>query len=179
MTRKSAVELRLDLGCGKNKREGFTGVDARKFDGKVDIVFDLSKPKWPWKDNSVTEAHCSHFVEHLDAKGRINFVNELYRILKPDAKCQVITPHWCSNRAYGDLTHAWPPVSEMWFYYLDKNWRAGNAPHNDFYMCDFACTWGYSMHPAIVSRNLDFQQDALQFKKEAAQDIICTMVKRV
>ena len=169
--------LKLDFGCGPNKREGFLGVDSRPFDGKVDVVCDLTKP-WQWKDNSVEEGHCSHFIEHLNAAERIHFVNELYRVLIPGGKCQVITPHWASSRAYGDLTHQWPPVSEFWFYYLDKNWRAQNAPHNDGYKCDFNVTWGYNLHPAIVSRNQEYQQHALQFSKEAAQDTIAMFVKR-
>lgn len=167
--------LKLDLGSGKNTREGFEGVDSRDFGQKH--IADLRKP-WPWKDSIVEEAHSSHFVEHLTAPERINFVNELYRVLIPGGKCQVITPHWASNRAYGDLTHQWPPVSEMWFYYLDKNWREQNAPHNDFYTCDFLATWGYSLHQNIVPRNQEYQQHALQFFKEAAQDIICTLTKR-
>lgn len=169
--------LKLDLGCGKNKRDGFTGVDSRQFDGKVDIVHDLTK-KWPWKDNSVEEAHSSHFVEHLTGPERIHFVNELFRVLKPGAKATIITPHWASARAYGDLTHQWPPVSEFWFYYLDKNWRAANAPHNDTYTCDFACTWGHSLHQGIVSRNQEYQVHALTYWKEAAQDMIATFVKK-
>ena len=44
---KAALEaLRLDLGCGPHPKEGFTGVDSRKFPG-VDIVHNLLKP-WPW-----------------------------------------------------------------------------------------------------------------------------------
>jgi SAM-dependent methyltransferase len=190
--------LKLDLGCGKNKREGFHGVDSRPFDG-VDTVVDLvarakgfnvvntehggkeAMPKfrpWPWKEASVEEAHSSHFVEHLHADERIHFVNELYRILKPGGKAQIIVPHWSSCRAYGDLTHQWPPVSEFWFYYLSKSWREVNAPHNDAYICDFEATWGYSLHQGIVSRNPEYQQHALQFFKEAAQDIIATLTKR-
>jgi hypothetical protein len=181
--------LKLDLGSGKNTREGFDGVDSRDFGQKY--IIDLRKP-WPWDDESVEEVHCSHFLEHFTAPERIHFVNELYRVLqspvnaKPGAafaerlagKAQIITPHWASNRAYGDLTHQWPPVSEMWFYYLDKNWRETNAPHNDFYKCDFLATWGYSLNPSIVPRNQEYQQHALQFWKEAAQDIIATLVKR-
>lgn len=169
------AELRLDFGCGKNPREGFEGVDVRDFGQKH--VTDLTK-KWPWKDGSVAEAHCSHFVEHLDAEERIHFVNELYRVLAPGAKCQVIVPHWASGRAYGDLTHKWPPVAEFWFYYLSKEWRATNAPHNDGYSCDFDVTWGYSMHQALVSRNQEYQSNALAWYKEAAQDIIATFTKR-
>jgi hypothetical protein len=168
--------LKLDFGCGKNKREGFLGIDSREFDG-VDQVVDLTKA-WPWKDDSVEEANASHFIEHLTGSQRIHFVNELYRVLIPNGKCQVIVPHWASSRAYGDLTHQWPPVSEFWFYYLDKGWRAVNAPHNDFYTCDFECTWGYSLHPMLMPRNQEYQQHAISFWKEAAQDTICTFKKR-
>lgn len=168
--------LRLDFGSGPNPREGFEGVDCRKFNG-VDHVVDLTK-KWPWKKESVEEAHSSHFVEHLDAQERIHFVNELHRVLIPGGKCQIIVPHWASCRAYGDLTHKWPPVSEFWFYYLDKDWRAVNAPHNDGYTCDFLATWGYSVHESLQSKNQEYQMHALTFFKEAAQDIICTLVKK-
>jgi SAM-dependent methyltransferase len=168
--------LKLDFGCGPNKREGFEGVDCRKFDG-VDHVVDLKK-KWPWKKNSVEEAHSSHFIEHLTAPERIHFVNELYRVLIPGGKCQIIVPHWASCRAYGDLTHQWPPVSEFWFYYLSQEWRDANAPHNDEYACDFMATWGFSMHQMLISKNQEYQEHALYFWKEAAQDIIATLTKR-
>jgi hypothetical protein len=179
--------LKLDFGCGPNKREGFQGVDAIAFVG-VDHVLDVSGKDqqgdfaaWPWADNSVVEAHASHFVEHLTAVERVHFVNELHRVLVPGGTCQVITPHWASNRAYGDPTHQWPPVSEMWFYYLSKTWRAGNAPHTDAqhwplgFSCDFEATWGYAMRQDLVTRNPDYQQNALANYKEAAQDTIATL----
>jgi predicted SAM-dependent methyltransferase len=180
---KAKPELKIDLGCGKNKREGFIGVDARAFKddkGKllVDVVCDLSKKKWPWKDGSVDEAHCSHMLEHLTASERIHFINELYRVLKKGGKCQIITPHWCSSRAYGDLTHQWPPVSEFWYYYLSRDWRAGNAPHNDGYSCDFEAVWGYSIHPAVAQRSPEYQQNAVSYWKEAAQDLIANLTKK-
>ena len=167
--------FRLDLGCGKNVREGFVGVDVRDFGQKV--TADLTQ-RWPWKDGAVAEAHSSHFVEHLAAPQRIHFVNELYRVLEPKGKCQLVVPHWASCRAYGDLTHQWPPVSEFWFYYLSKDWRAANAPHNDAYTCDFEVTWGYSLHPTLGTRNQEYQSFALANYKEAAQDIVATLVKR-
>jgi SAM-dependent methyltransferase len=160
--------MKLDLGAGKNKKEGFIGVDSRAFDG-VDVVADLSQP-WPWADGVVDEVHCSHMVEHLTAPQRIHFVNELYRVLKVGGKAAIITPHWSSARAYGDLTHQWPPVSEFWFYYLAKAWRD--------YTCDFDATWGYSLHPTLMTRNQEFQQFAMNFYKEAAQDLHATLTKR-
>lgn len=167
---------KLDFGCGPNKKAGFYGVDSMKFPG-VDLVFDLTK-KWPWKNESIEEAHASHFVEHLKPMERVHFMNELYRVLIPEGKCSIIVPHWCSQRAYGDLTHQWPPVSEFWFYYLDKEWRKNNAPHNDFYTCDFTVTWGYGLHPAVQPRNQEYQLNAMQFYKEAATDIIATAIKK-
>lgn len=173
--KKEPQLLRLDFGCGKNPREGFQGVDILDFGQKHKV--DLVGP-WPWKNESVEEGHASHFVEHLTAPQRIHFVNELYRVLVPGGKCQLITPHWASCRAYGDLTHQWPPVSEFWFYYLNKEWRAANAPHNDGYSCNFEATWGFSLHPQIAPRNQEYQAHATQFWKEAAQDIVATLVKK-
>lgn len=187
------MTIKLDLGCGKNKiGPDWTGVDCMSFEG-VDVVLNLTEKlksvknkdltithtykAWPWEDNSVDEMHCSHFVEHLTAGERIHFVNEAFRILKPGSSCRVIVPHWASCRAYGDLTHQWPPVSEFWFYYLSEEWRAGNAPHNTDYKCNFACTWGYSMENSLLTKNQEHQQYALQFFKEAAQDIIATLTK--
>lgn len=170
--------IKLDLGCGPNPKEGFIGVDALPFDGKVKIVTDLRK-RWPWKDNSVDEAYTSHFVEHLEAWERVHFIKELYRVLKPEAKCQMIVPHWASCRAYGDLTHKWPPVSEFWFYYLSKEWRKTNAPHSQYGSdVDFQATWGYTLHQDLMARNQEFQQDAITWKKEAVQDVVATLVRK-
>jgi len=174
--------LKLDLGCGPNKREGFQGVDQTAFLG-VDHVLDLRKP-WPWGDASVGEAHSSHFVEHLTALERVHFCNELYRVLIPGGTCQVITPHWASCRAYGDPTHQWPPLSEFWFFYLNKDWRMQNAPHTDAkhlpggFDCHFDATWGYSLRADLTVRNQEYQQMAIQNYKEVCLDTIATLTKK-
>lgn len=179
---------RLDIGCGKNKKEGFIGMDIIAFDG-VDIIMNAGKSRWPYKDGTVDEVHASHFVEHLEPMERARFANEVHRVLKnPEYDnagklvrgfATIITPHWASQRAYGDLTHKWPPVSEFWFYYLDKDWRAINAPHNDFYTCNLVVTWGYALHPEIVSRNPEYQANAMKFWKEACSDTIATIIKKI
>lgn len=175
--------IRLDLGSGPNPRDGYLGVDRIAYNDKV-MAFDLRKGPWPWEDNSVEAAQCSHMLEHLtnldDRWERVTFFNELYRIMKPGGQCHLVIPHWASNRYYGDPTHK-EPFSEMGFYYLDPNWRAGNAPHTDIkhnpsgYNCHWSCTWGYSMHQDLQVRNAKYQQYAMQFYKEACLDIICTM----
>lgn len=209
--------LKLDIGCGKNKKAGFLGVDQYELEG-VDIVADLRLTTWymtklpealrarciqvdedetmhlvvnSWRlpDDSVDEVHCSHLLEHLTNFGdrweRVNFFNELYRVMKVGATCQLIFPHWCSTRYYGDPTHK-EPFSEMGFYYLQREWRlqANNAPHADSsvnphgYACDFGWTLGYGMNPALATRNQDFQMFAIQNYKEAATDILATLTKK-
>lgn len=174
--------LKLNLGCGKSRMEGYVNVDRRKFDG-VDQVAELTE-RWPWPDGIVEEVHMSHVLEHFTGKERVHIFNELYRILVPRGKATIITPHWCSNRAYGDFTHQWPPVSEMLYYYVSKEWRATNAPDNDIewnpegYSCDFEATWGYGMRQDLLVRNSDYQVFAMSNYKEACQDLIATLIKR-
>jgi SAM-dependent methyltransferase len=210
VARTLAPPLKLDFGCGPNPREGFEGVDLYPFGGKVKHVLDVTarepllvpttthgilqadphglgrfKP-WPWADDSVDEAHASHFLEHLTNLGgrweRVWFFNELFRVLKPGGQCAIIIPHWCSNRYYGDPTHK-EPFSEMGFYYIKRDWRLTQAPHTDVsnnpdgYSCDFDAGWGYGLHQALLPRNQEYQQHALQFWKEAAQDIVSTLTK--
>lgn len=178
--------LKLDLGCGPNKKAGFSGVDQYAFPG-VDYVVNLgdrSKP-WPFPDNSVEEANSSHFIEHLTATERVYFMNELYRVLVPGGKCQLVVPYWGSGRAYGDFSHQWPPICEMYFCYLNASWRAGNAPHTDIrwnplgYTCDFDFGCGYNTHPELMGKSDDVQRFMIQFYKEAAQDIVGAITKRL
>jgi len=174
--------VRLDFGCGMHPIEGFEGVDILPMVG-VKHVMDIRQTPWKWANNSVEKAHASHFIEHLNATERCAFYNELYRVLVPGGTCQIITPHWASNRAYGDPTHQWPPVAEMSFYYLSAEWRKTQAPHTDAkhwpkgYACNFVSTWGYAPHQLLLTRNTEYQQHALQFWKEAAQDLLCTLTK--
>ena len=178
-----ATTLKLDFGCGPNPREGFEGVDRIKFKG-VTHQLDIACERWPWKDGTVAEAHASHFLEHLTNVQRVHFVNELWRILVLGGTCQIIVPHWASNRAYGDPTHQWPPVSEMWMYYLNREWRKSQAPHTDIeywpdgFMCNFEATWSYSLRPDLNARNDEYRNFAMQNYKEVCQDSFCTLTKR-
>lgn len=174
--------MKLDIGCGKNKREGFHGVDQFPMED-VDTVLDMNTPVWPWEDNSVDEVHCSHFLEHLTQEQRCHFMNELFRVMKPGAKATIITPSWASTRAYGDPTHKWPAISEMFYFYLGQEWRDSQAPHTDIkwnplgYSCNFSATWGHSYGPELGVRSQEYVQMALNNFINAAQDIHATLVK--
>lgn len=203
--------MKLDIGCGKNKQPGYHGVDRIAFDG-VDTVLDVVArgpiyatitnglgqqlnqeipsgryEPWPWSDSSVDEAYSSHFVEHLDQQERCHFFNELWRVLKPDAKVTIIVPHWSNARAYGDPTHKWPAISEWFFLYLNKGWRDANAPHTDAanldwgYSCNFEGGAGTSFDPNrddIRGRNDEAVRYALRNFINANQDAQATLIAK-
>jgi predicted SAM-dependent methyltransferase len=143
VVRERLLSVKLDIGCGIKKLPGFHGVDQHAFVG-VDTVLDVRLTPWPWREESVSEIHSSHFLEHLTAPERVTFFNESYRVLAWDGTVRIVTPHWSHDCAYGDPTHQWPPLSPWVALYLQKTWRIRNAPHTDAeqtggfgYACDF------------------------------------------
>jgi hypothetical protein len=172
-----ATLLRLDLGCGKglNSPDGFVKVDKRKAKG-VKCV-DLRR-RWPWKSNSVDEAQANYLLHCLTMPERVYFANELYRVMKPAAKATILVPHWSASRAFGCPDVMWPPVAEAWFPWLNKTWREAQNVDDEYGLnCNFDVGLGYGMHQELLSRNQEYQQHALQFWKEAAQDTIITLTK--
>jgi hypothetical protein len=168
--------MKLNIGCGNDIREGWLNVDAIAFDGAE--VWNLTD-RWPLDDGSVEEVRASHILEHFTAPQRCWVYNEMYRVMVPGAKATVIVPHWANSRAYGDPTHQWPPVSEMSFYYLSKTWRDSQAQHaSNMLKCDFEASWGYTLDNALMARNNEYQQHAINHFTNAAMDIHATLVKK-
>ena len=54
--------LRLNLGCGMNRLDGYVNVDRY---GEPDLRHDLEVVPWPWPDDSVSEVLLKHVLEHL------------------------------------------------------------------------------------------------------------------
>lgn len=128
--------IRLDIGCGENKHPGFVGIDYRKLKG-VDIVHNVEKFPWPLPDESVLVAIASHLVEHLNPIGGkfINFMDEVWRVMKPDGEFGIITPYAGSTGYFQDPTHCNPcnentfryfdpeDPSQLWSIYKPKPWK--------------------------------------------------------
>lgn len=175
--------LKLDLGCGPSKKEGFHGVDIRDIPG-VDTVHDLRKGPWPWDSGSVAEVYSSHFLEHLTAPERVTFFNEMYRVMKIGGTALIVSPHWSNMVAYGDPTHQWPPISEFLAFYLTKLWREGdgtpanqpNAAHTGF-TCDFDWVVGVAFDNRVSSWNDERRNFAIAHHMNAARDVHFTLTK--
>ena len=92
----------LDLGCGLRKKEGAIGIDSNPRSG-ADIIHDLNKFPYPFKDNEFDMIVCNHILEHLDDISKI--VAEIYRIAKPMAIIVIKVPHFSGVDAFVDPTH--------------------------------------------------------------------------
>ena len=131
-----------------------------------------------YADNSVDSVSLVHVIQFLTPDERIDLMNELYRIMRVGAKCVIISPHWSCQRAYADMRLQWPPVAEGWLAYLNAGTRTADPWIDARYKCDFEATWGESLHPVVAARNSEYQQHAVQFFKEAVQDIAATLIKK-
>lgn len=106
MTEKAAVGSVLLLGCGKTRIPGAIGVDRTPIDGYVDVIHDLDITPYPFENNSASEIHLYHVLEHLhDPQKKLE---ELHRILIPGGILFIRVPHYSSMGAFSDMTHIRP-----------------------------------------------------------------------
>ena len=187
---------RLDLGCGKNPRPGFEGVDILPFGQQWHC--DLTAERWvlsPWAvrsddgaqyvvpegaelaADSIDEIFSSHFVEHLTNPARMRFWNELCRVLKKGGTATIITPNWSHACAYGDPTHQWPPLSEWTVLYLNKQWRDQNAPRVPL-PCDFDWVCGGGWDEQYNASSQDVKTFAMRSYTNAMRDLQLNLTKR-
>ena len=96
--------IKLDIGCGKRKKQGFIGIDIDK-DSDADII--ASVLDLPFNTNSVDEIYSSHLVEHFNPEEVKKFFSEIYRVLKKGNHASLkVDTDWTKNRLLRkDLTH--------------------------------------------------------------------------
>ena len=156
--------IKLDFGCGQNPKEGFEGVDL--YSDKAKHKVDLFKFPLPFADDSVEEIHCSHFLEHIPAREMetrdlvfsgsdgaeaflgqdmlFAFMDECYRILKPDCWMHIVVPSGRSNRAFWDPTHRRFFMQET-FLYFAREWRKMNGLEHYRVKCNFGVDVTHSL----------------------------------
>jgi SAM-dependent methyltransferase len=112
-----APPVRIDLGCGAAKKEGYIGLDY--VDGpEVDHVLDLTTDRYPFEDRSVDAVFSSHFLEHVAEPNHV--FSEIGRICKDEARIEFWTPHAFTNQAffYGHLHFL---TEEQWMHFCVWN----------------------------------------------------------
>jgi len=94
------LEVKLNLGGGPKRVEGFKNVDALEWDGVTDIVQDLTKIPWVIESNSVDEILMEECLEHISFKQTSSVLFECYRILKPGGKIHIQVPDCGKSMEY-------------------------------------------------------------------------------
>ncbi len=123
--------IKVDIGCGAHKQgPDWVGIDYRPLKG-VDIVQDIEQAPWPLPTGCATIAVASHVVEHINPHGGvfIDFMNEVWRILKDGGEFLISTPYAGSPGYWWDPTHV-NPLSEMTMEYFDPK---GTLTQGGFY----------------------------------------------
>jgi SAM-dependent methyltransferase len=95
--------LKIDIGCGSAKREGFVGIDYVAAPG-VDHVLDITQQPLPFPDASVSHVYSAHVFEHIAVPNHV--LSEIGRVCLDGATIEIITPYAFSDSAfvYGHVT---------------------------------------------------------------------------
>ena len=114
--------MKLNLGCGNKKQEGFVGVDRYGGD-VVEVMCDIGV-SLPFASNSVEEVHLDNVIEHVP--DIVGLVREMVRVCENGATIAIITPHFTSLASWRDPTH----VHHLSYFSMDhfeKHWLADHV----------------------------------------------------
>jgi len=108
--------IKLDVGCGESKQEGFVGMDIRKCKG-VDIIHSAEKFPYPLPKNCCSSILCSHLIEHIKPWLMIDLFNEFWRIMQEGGQLLIGMPYGWSFGFIQDPTHCNACNEATWSYY--------------------------------------------------------------
>lgn len=115
--------IKLNLGCGYNKLDGYINVDQDP-NCNPDVVANL-ETKLPFDDSSVDEIVLNHVLEHLGQQTDtfLNIIKEFYRILSDQGQLKIVVPHHNHENFHHDPTHCrkiTPVTIDMFNQYRNK-----------------------------------------------------------
>ncbi len=138
----AVAPIKLNLGCGNRRFEGFVNVDKH---GSPDVRQDLEQFPWPWADSSVDEVRLIHVLEHLgqDPEVFIGIMKELFRVCRGGARVIIVVPHPRHDNFLGDPTHVRPVTMQVMTLFdraLCEEWQRqgfANTPLAIYHGVDF------------------------------------------
>ena len=83
--------MKLNLGCGLDKKQGYINIDIRK-EVNPDLIWNLENIPYPFESNSIEEIIAKDVLEHFPFRKVENILKEWFRILKPQGKLYIQTP---------------------------------------------------------------------------------------
>ena len=109
--------MKLEIGGGLAVAPGFVNLDPVHGEG------DLRRRVQdgiPLPDLSVDEVRASHVLEHVPAPDRVAVFNEVWRVLKPGGRFEVIVPLFPDWGAIADPTHVSYWVEQSFWYFTGR-----------------------------------------------------------
>jgi len=97
-------KIKLNLGCKTDIRHGWINIDIKNYG--QNMIYDLDRVPYPFKDNSVDVVLMQDIIEHL--KNPELVLREVYRICKDGAVVIIRTPHPKSPNMKKDKSHISP-----------------------------------------------------------------------
>lgn len=85
--------MKLNIGCGETKLEGFINIDMEP-SAMPDLIVDIRTGKLPYEDNSVEEIYCIHNIEHIEYRLQRQVLTEMWRVLEKDGKLILAYPEF-------------------------------------------------------------------------------------
>jgi len=95
--------VQLNLGCGKDYRDGWVNVDFNR-EVRTDVYAHFSHGL-PFKDNTVDAVLMDHVLEHVRQDDYFAFLEELCRVCKPSARIRIYVPHYTGQTALKHPAH--------------------------------------------------------------------------
>ena len=137
--------MRLNLGCGFDKRAGFINVDKMPACAPDQLV-NLEQLPWPWPDDAAEAVVLRHALEHLGAASEtyLGIIRELWRICRDGAQVTITVPHPRHDSFLSDPTHVravTPQGLELFSQAKNREWQAkgcANTPLGLYLGVDFA-----------------------------------------
>lgn len=108
----------LDVGCGINKYPGAIGVD-RNPASRADVLCDLDRFPYPFRDGSFDQVRAIHVIEHL--ADVIRSMEEFTRLTRPGGSILIETPHYTDFSSFCDPTHRWHLNSFSFRYFGERH----------------------------------------------------------
>ena len=150
--------MKLNLGCGFNKPDGFIHVDMFE-ECQPDVVHNLESFPYPFEDSSVHEILFNHSLEHIGQQSSVflKIMQEIYRICSNEAIIQINVPHPRHDNFISDPTHVraiTPMTLQLFDLALNKQWqemKAANSPFAIYLGVDFKLlSTNISVEPTYV-----------------------------
>ena len=113
--------IKLNLGCGLRKLEGFINIDNRS-EVSPDLLCDITEGL-PYPDNSVDRVRAHDILEHVALGKTVPLIEEIYRVLRPGGVFEHYTPSTDGRGAFQDPDHRSFWNINSWLYFMDDKYR--------------------------------------------------------